>query len=95
MPEVVLARRTRAIGPHIGTGSLSGTVTDSSGAPAVREVVVSDHRSGVPVYKTYSAADGTWSATGLRVGLVVDVRFKDDDAGTVFNDLAHSKVTVA
>lgn len=47
-----------------GASSLSGTVT-VGGSPAARRVVIIDRKSLEVVAVTFSAADGTWSVSGL------------------------------
>ncbi len=72
----VWGERRYAIDTHpiaTGLGSLSGTVTVSA-VPAARRVEVYDNATMVLVASTLSAADGTWSISGLtttRLLLVV------------------------
>lgn len=80
-------------GWYDGTGSISGTVTDDSGNPAVRRVCLRERRAGIIVRETMSAADGTYSFPNLSTSYVFDVTVMDDDAGTQYNDITVARVT--
>lgn len=81
--------------PTGGPGSISGNVKDDTGANAVRTVLLYDALSNKLLRETVSGTDGNYTFTDLQIGLVVDVRVKDDDAGTTYNDKVHSRVVVA
>lgn len=78
-----------------GTGSISGTVTDRDGAPAVRTILVYDSFSRRLIRTTTSSADGAYAVTSLAIGLVVDVVFLDDEAAPILEHIIASRVVVA
>lgn len=78
-----------------GAGSIAGNIDDASGANAVRDVRVYDSFSGLLIRKAASGTDGNYTVSDLKVGLVIDVVFLDDAAGTVYDHIIESRVTVA
>lgn len=53
-----------------GPGKVSGTVTiAATGAPVARRVRLHDRRSGRLIRETWSAADGAYEFTHLKLGI--------------------------
>lgn len=69
-------------------GEISGTVDDDTDVGVVRRIVAFPRLAPTRVVTTQSAADGTYTLTGLPV-TEHTVVYLDDDAGTLYNDLCH------
>jgi hypothetical protein len=67
-------------------GTISGTITDDAGDPAVRSIVAFPRVYPQRVATTTSAADGTYSLTNLPVTEYSRIVLDDHDAPT-YNDL--------
>lgn len=85
--SALMAPRPRMIGTYDGAGSISGTITDASGSPARRRIVLLDRRTAVAVRRVDSADDGTYSLPGLTTGVEFLRLVEDNDAGDLENDL--------
>lgn len=53
---------------QVTTGSMRGSVTDSTGTPLEGVRVSATHRPSGTIYQTTTRADGRWTLPGMRVG---------------------------
>lgn len=73
--------------------TISGVVTEN-GVPLANCLIHLHYRpDGACIGRTWSAADGTYSFTGLYADGNYFIVFQDKDGGTVYNDIIQSQFT--
>lgn len=85
--SVLMAPMPGIVSTYDGAGSISGTITDASGSPARRRIVLLARRTVVAVRRVDSADDGTYSLPGLTTAVEFVRLVQDDEAGDLQNDL--------